>query len=313
MLAKDAVDEAGACAITAGLWRGCALAGSAAAALLAWPAGAAPADDVPPGDAYVAMGSSFAAGPGVTRLDEGAPARCGRSADNYAHQLARKRKLRLVDVSCSGATTAHILGPWGELAPQLDALTPQTRLVTVTIGGNDVNYIGGLYAASRPGGQAPAAPTEQAWAKVEASLEQIAHEVRRRAPDARLVFVEYVTVLPERGLCAQTPLSEGAAAVARETARRLAQVTAAVASGAGAEDLRVSELSRGHDACASEPWVTGFIRPPGAEHFAAYHPNLAGMTAVAEALDRELRPARRGRPALTPAAAAVRRRPFLGE
>lgn len=264
---------------------------------------------LPAGSIYVAMGSSFAAGPGVAQPAEAAPARCGRSADNYAHQLARKRNLRLVDVTCGGATTAHILGPWSELPPQLDAVTPEARLVTVTIGGNDVNYIGRLYMASctaahqaqQPGfcralaGRAPpsgaglaAAPSEQDWNKVEAGLEQVAREIRRRAPHARIVFVDYFTVLPEHHLCAQTPLDEGQAVGARETARRLAQLTAAVAAHTGAEDLHVSELSRGHDACSKTPWVTGFIPQSGSERFAPYHPNLAGMTAVANALDRKL-------------------------
>lgn len=285
-------------------------AGILAGALGASTAGAADEPGrIPPGARYVAMGSSFASGPGVTQPADTPPSRCQRSADNYAHQLARKRSLRLVDVSCGGATTANILGPWGELPPQLDALTPDTRLVTVTIGGNDVNYIGGLYAAScqaaqqsglplchyflaqasRPGGvQLLSPPTAEAWAKVEAGLERIVQEVRRRAPAARLVFVDYFNVLPERDLCPQTPLPEAAAAQARATAARLAKLTATVAERHGVEVLRLSELSRGHDACAKAPWVTGFIPQPGAVRFTPYHPNLQGMTAAADALDRML-------------------------
>jgi hypothetical protein len=69
------------------------------------------------------MGSSFAAGPGITTGADATPSRCSRSRDNYANQLARKRGLDLVDVSCSGATTAHVLGSWNELAPQIDSVT----------------------------------------------------------------------------------------------------------------------------------------------------------------------------------------------
>jgi phospholipase/carboxylesterase len=39
--------------------------------------------------------------------------------------------LDLTDASCSGATTQHLLAPWNELPAQLDALRPDTRLVTV--------------------------------------------------------------------------------------------------------------------------------------------------------------------------------------
>jgi hypothetical protein len=251
------------------------------------------------------MGSSFAAGPGVTQSADAPPTRCSRSADNYAHQLARKRNLRLIDVSCGGATIAHVLGPWRELAPQVDALTSDTRLVTVTIGGNDLRYIGGLYAESctvvdaplcrsrtvsdpQARSQALSPPTEAEWGKVEAGLEEIAREVRRRSPAARLVFVDYLTVAPEHGLCRQTPLSEQAAARARDTAKRLAQLTAVVARRTAADLLKASELSRGHDPCSKDPWTTGFIAPSGAERFAPYHPNLEGMTAVANGLDRKL-------------------------
>lgn len=95
----------------------------------------------PAGATYVAIGSSFAAGPGITVPADAPPDRCARSADNYAHQIARRHDLRLLDVSCSGATTAHVLGEWNTLAPQLDAVGAETRLVTVTIGGNDVRLI----------------------------------------------------------------------------------------------------------------------------------------------------------------------------
>jgi lysophospholipase L1-like esterase len=262
----------------------------------------APSTTIAPGDLYVAMGSSFAAGPGVTHPAEDPSTRCARSADNYARQLARKRGLRLVDVSCSGATTAHVFGPWGALPPQVDALTSDTRLVTVTIGGNDLGYIAGLYAAScgkarpdaRPtfcgdGPGAPVdAPSEAAWAKVETALDQIVHAVRARSPRARLVFVDYLTVLPPQALCARTPLAEDQAATARRTAQRLARVTALVAERGGAQVVRASDLSRGHDACAPAPFITGFVPPPGAGTFAPYHPNLEGMTAIAQDLDRTL-------------------------
>jgi lysophospholipase L1-like esterase len=290
-----------------------------AVALAPLTAQAADSGAVPPGSRYLAMGSSFASGPGVTQPAD--PGRCMRSADNYAHQLARRRNLQLVDVTCGGATTAHILGSWGELPPQVDALTPDTRLVTVTIGGNDVNYIGGLLrascqagrdaaaspicryfaGASHPGGPAPARPDDKAWSQAAAGLEQIVQEVRRRAPAARLVFVDYFTVLPEHGLCSQTPLSEAAAAQGRDTAQRLAQLTAEVGRRNHVDVVRMSDLSRDHDACARAPWVTGFLPPPGAQHFMPYHPNLAGMTAAADALDREL-----GGPSNLPPAAAVR-------
>ncbi|MFV0622875.1 SGNH/GDSL hydrolase family protein [Sphingomonas sp. ac-8] len=238
------------------------------------------------GARYVAMGSSFAAGPGIPASADTPPNRCTRSTDNYAHQLARRRGLTLVDVSCSGATTAHLLGPWNALAPQLDALTPDTALVTVTIGGNDVNYIGGLFAASE--GTRITAPAEAAWARLAQDFDRISAEVRRRALNARLIYVDYVTLLPDGAPCAQTPLSAEDAAASNAIARRLAAATAEAAKRAGAGLVRTSALSRGHDACAAEPWATAYLDRDGMRTPVAYHPNKAAMTAVADALDASL-------------------------
>ena len=258
---------------------------------------------LPAGAKYVAMGSSFAAGPGVTTLADSPPNRCGRSADNYPRQLARRRGLALTDVSCGGATTKHLLGPWGELPPQLDAVDADTRLVTITIGGNDLGYIAGLMigacrqlaidaADSAAAARCPPAPapTEQSFADVEARMRSIAAEVRRRAPAARLVFVDYPSVLPPQGTCAATPLTPAQADASREVARRLSEITRRVAKESGAGFVAASELSVGHDACAgAAAWMHGFARPGAPIDGVAYHPNLAGMTAVAEALDRALR------------------------
>lgn len=270
---------------------------------------------VPSGSTYVAMGSSYASGPGITTSADTPPNRCQRSGDNYAHQLARKRGLNLIDVSCGGATTANILSPWRELPAQIDAVTPETRLVTVTIGGNDVGFVSGLmlgscegnlsaesthvaatcegmraYARNNPQAASSAviSPDEAAWTKVQHGLDEIAKGVRRRAPQARLIFVDYIRVVPPSQSCAAVPLSDQAAERARAIASRLEQLTETVARRAGAELIKASELSRGHDACARDNWATGFIKELNASGFAPYHPNLAAMTAIADALDWKL-------------------------
>ena len=237
-----------------------------------------------PNARYVAMGSSFAAGPGIPEPVDTTAARCGRSTNNYAHQFARARGFSLIDVTCSGATTEHILGPWNELPAQLDALTPDPALVTVTIGGNDVNYVGSLMNASA--GHPIQPPSDEAWERLAQSFDRIAAEVFRRAPDARLVFVDYLSLLPEGRPCAGTPVSLEQAEMLRATARRLEEATAVAASRAGAGLIRASALSRGHDVCDAEPWTSGYAAEGKGP--VPYHPNRDGMRAVAEALDANL-------------------------
>lgn len=256
---------------------------------------------LPEGARYVAMGSSFAAGPGIPDYYEAKPAPCYRSTGNYAHLLAARLNLALTDVSCSGATTAHLTGsralPDGpSLPPQLDALTADTRLVTVTIGGNDIAYIGRLSTAACNMEAAmswdkekcpnPPMPDEAAYTALASSMDTIAKEVRRRSPDARLVFVDYLTILPPSGDCPALHLFDFDADKSREVARRLAAITARAAADNGADLVKSSELSAAHDACAADPWMNGAPPAKGAP----FHPNAKGMAAVADALDKLLAP-----------------------
>lgn len=241
------------------------------------------------GGRYVSMGSSFAAGPGIAPYEDGAPARCARSTRNYAHQLAALRGLTLVDVACSGARTSAILQPWSELPAQIDAVTADTQLVTVTIGGNDIGYIGGLFGATcrqlgEAGCQPETAPTEADYAALAKAMTGMIEAIRTKAPKARIVLVEYPVVLPPEGVCAATPVPVASADAARTKAARLLAVTRQAAKAGGAIVLPASDFSRGHDACAAEPWMNGYPAPGAAP----YHPNLAAMTAIATALDAAL-------------------------
>lgn len=241
------------------------------------------------GERYVSMGSSYAAGLGISPYQDGAPTRCTRSTRNYAQQLAAKRGLTLVDVGCSGAKTSAILQPWGELPAQIDAVTADTALVTVTIGGNDIGLVGGLYGAScrklAEANCAPATtPSEADYAALKTSMTGMVAAIRQRAPKARIVLVEYPTILPPQGACAATPLSDADADAARAKAVRLSAITREAAASSGATVITTAEFSRGHDACAAQPWMNGYPAPGAAP----YHPNLAAMTAIAQALDAAL-------------------------
>lgn len=242
---------------------------------------------IPEGGRYVAMGSSYAAGPGLGSVKPGTPARCTRSPANYPTLLAARLKLDLADVSCGGATTAHILGPWNELPAQIDAVTADTRLVTVTIGGNDLSYVRNLATGMCKGDtcQPQLVPTAADWTKLEANLRAIARQVHQRAPKARLVFVDYISILPERGTCAAIPLEGEKLALVRGTYARLARLTAKVAREERADLLAAGALSRRHTPCDPQPWSIG---APGSAPGTPWHLNAAGMRAEADALARKL-------------------------
>ena len=246
-----------------------------------------------PGAEYVAMGSSFAAGAGIGPLREGTPERCGRTPLNYAGLVAQRMALTLRDASCGGATTAHVLGAWDELPAQIESVGPDTRLVTVTIGGNDVNYVGGLFTASceergmaeSMGGTCPdfTAPEEARWTALARDMDAIAAGVRQRAPDAVLVFVQYVGLVPEEA-CGSVPLTADEVALARSMAERLAGITAQTAERHGAVLLPVHAMSQAHLPCSAVPWAKAFPEDDASGSGAPWHPTAEGHRAIADAL-----------------------------
>ncbi len=250
-----------------------------------------------PGDRYVALGSSFAAGPGVGQRAKGSPRRAGRSSINYAHLVASRLRLVLEDVTFSGATIAQLLEPGSP--GQLDAVDSSTRLVTITAGGNDVGYLPGLVAASLPA-IAGLVPTvrrrvarmrtrgglDETFSRLQHSLTLLVRAVRQRAPDCTIVLVDYLTILPADESVSTLPLSSAHAAWGRDVAARLAGMVKTVAAAESCRYAAASAISHGHDAWSSEPWTKRF-------HYslrggAPYHPTAAGMAAVADLVIRVL-------------------------
>lgn len=252
-----------------------------------------------PESRYVSLGSSFAAGAGIGPIRPGTPERCGRTTNNYASLLAEKLKLALDDQSCGGARTEHVLGPWNEVPAQINAVTADTKLVTITIGGNDLNYVGTLFGAScTADGKSLVRPTQPCreatlpssddYLQAEENLRAIATEVRRRTPQATLVFVQYVTLVPE-SLCEATPLSPASADKAREIGRKLASITEKVAQANGAILLPADQFSRDHTPCSTQPWATGLPPDYSRSMGAPWHPNAAGHAAIADAIEQHIR------------------------
>lgn len=278
----------------------------AIAAAMTGACSSAQSDSVPRGSEYVALGSSFGSGPGVAERDPQSAPSCQQSNSNYAHLFAAKRGLQLVDRTCGGATTANILtNPQFGLPPQITAVNAQTRLVTITIGGNNLSYIGNLWAESCAGAPetvpdtwkphiCKVRPETAVQAGIE-SLPQHLHDVvgavRERAPHATIVLVSYVGVLPAKGACPdRAPLSEQAQQNSSRVAATLLKITAKTAEQEHVKFLDADKLSENHDVCSSDPWVFPFTLPSRPDAFAPvpYHPNLEAMQAIADALNHML-------------------------
>lgn len=246
---------------------------------------------------YVALGSSFAAGIGLGPRAPGSPLVCMRSINGYPQQLARLRGLSLVDATCSGATAKHVLqGGQLFLGPQLDALGKGTELVTMTVGGNDVRYVGDLSLLAARGSpslfgwairrswKGPLSAERRDFDELHAKLLAILAEVRRRSPEARIVVLTYPLILPPAGSCPKLHITEEQAAEMRNVGDRLADVTRSVARDANALLIDMHALGAEHHACSAVPWVNGWLEPAGTQ----FHPTLEGSRAMAAAISAAL-------------------------
>lgn len=253
-----------------------------------------------------ALGSSFASGPGIKPIENLAAMRSSR---NYAHLLADRIGADLVDLSVSGATTSTILNEpqltmTGEqYPPQIEGLPTNADLVTVTAGGNDLGFSGSmLYAAwSRfepDGAIATMMAPENAGgipvatdARVDAmaqGLSRIVTEIRTRAASARVILVDYLTVLDGRAEQGEDwPFSAEETESFLRIQDGIVRGFEIAAERSGAELVRASELSIDHAVGSAEPWVFGF-RPELGIEGASFHPNAAGMAAIADELVRRL-------------------------
>lgn len=250
-----------------------------------------------------ALGSSFAAGPGIEPIED---AQAMRSSNNYAHQLARALDAQLVDLSVSGATSANVVDTpqqstmgTGEFAPQLEGLPTSADLVTVTVGGNDLQFVGAmLYSAllhddpSSPlvemmGPMFPEGIPEPAEAVISEAVQGLIRVIdgaRAKAPAARIVLVDYLTVLSSGVSTPKSPLFTAAElAKLLDLQSAVEQVFAEAAARRDVDLLLASELSRDHALGSAEPWVQPF-HSDLAKIAGSFHPNEAGMTAIAEAL-----------------------------
>lgn len=242
-----------------------------------------------PGDTYVALGSSFAAGPNIPDTIDPA---CGRSSNNYAHVVAAKLELQLTDASCGGATTQTVT------ESQLAALAPATRYVSITIGGNDVSYSAstiicseaGKLGSSCLGNGVDRAQTATLMGALEGKLITLLEAIKQRAPEARIFLVAYPAVVPRAGTpCPPSvPMTPGDTAFIAETGAQLQRHFKAAAKQAKVVFVDTYTPSKGHDACAPprSRWVEGAT--PATPAF-VYHPNARGMAAEAALVIKAMR------------------------
>lgn len=175
---------------------------------------------------YVALGDSYAAGYGIDPSTFAPVPGCGQSTLNYPHQVATELGLELTDVSCSAALTSNITTTPQETvagtAPiQLGALSADTDVVSLTIGGNDIGFssIAASCIALSPVGPLLLDQSSYSCAAGLATnplvldgLENLAGSVvstlsavKQAAPNAKIFVVGYPAITPDPANIPLTP------------------------------------------------------------------------------------------------------------
>lgn len=243
---------------------------------------------------YVAMGDSAAAGPLVGVPDPNLA--CFRSmTTNYPRVVAERLGAELTDVTCSGAEIDDFPGQQhGFLPPQYDALGDGTDLVTVTIGGNDVELVQAALSCVNAFPEPFGSSCEERYtadgdelaeriAQVVPEFEAALATIEQKAPNAEIVVVGYGTYLPPGGCHPRQPMWARDADYVQGSVDALSAALGEAARAHGAGFVDIGPVSEGHDVCAppEEKYFEGFIPTSLA---APLHPNARGMTAFGHAV-----------------------------
>jgi len=224
---------------------------------------------------YVALGDSYAAGQGGGK-EQGA---CLRSPNGYPGLLGRTVGIRLdVNAACSGATTRDVR------RKQLGALGPSVQLITLSVGGNDLNVAALPALCERQKSRAcekAVRASITALGGLSPKLADVYRAVEAAAPNARILVTGYpsfydVPKPSDRDFA--TIVAVDAAVIALNDAIKQA---VAKEQRAGADIGFVDVSFAGHGVASKHPWYV-------LSGLDALHPTDAGYRAYAKAVQKAL-------------------------
>ena len=234
-------------------------------ALLAAPAALA-------ADRYVALGDSFSSGVGTGSYTLSSS--CKRSVYAYPYLVSQQRpNTALTFVACSGATTSDVM------ASQIQAVTPDTAIVTVTIGGNDIHFADLIVQCTLSDCSAALDSTRASLATtLNPRLDTVYTAIRSQAPfGAKVVVLGYPREFTSSGCFGTLGISSTERSKANQLAEALDGVIAARATDPRFAFAYQSALApfQTHAVCTSSPWLNGLNLFNTTE---SYHPNRNGQS-----------------------------------
>lgn len=268
---------------------------------------------------YVAMGDSFSSGEGNPPFEGVSGANgCHRSSAAYPYLL--ESELSKVNfVACSGATTDDVINGRNGEPSQLNALSADTEVVTISVGGNDIKFkeyatacvsANPLVSCDESSGE-----YQDSWMiltnsehedylpnKLQDLFEEMSAHLTSGNLDTEVWVVGYphvVTGLSFLGDSVVEPscwyLSLGEAMAAEALVDKLNEVISSVVNDYKySQDLRfnfvdpnaVPALFEGHELCTNDPYMRGIdaaAAPSGNINY-VFHPNTEGHIAYSDTI-----------------------------
>ncbi|MEV6637029.1 SGNH/GDSL hydrolase family protein [Actinoplanes sp. NPDC051470] len=235
-----------------------------------------------PAGQYVAIGDSYAAGVGASPFDPEA-GECQQNPNSYPRIWQRNNPaFELHDMTCSGATVESVR------ESQLDTLSSATKLVTITVGGNDNHFTETLRTCLLG--------TDEEDCKYETNyysyaarhwqadaLESLYEEVQNKAPNARVIVVGYPRLIDSgNGSCGLVNPDAARRSHLNNNADQLAEGIRSASARAGVDFVDVRPAFAGHEACGADPYIIGADNSR-----MMFHPNANGHQAYACRLQLE--------------------------
>ncbi|WFE29103.1 SGNH/GDSL hydrolase family protein [Solwaraspora sp. WMMD791] len=229
---------------------------------------------------YVALGDSYSSGVGAPPYHDGD---CKQSTHSYAAQYAAAHPaMSFGFAACSGATTDDVI------AHQLGFLGPDTKLVTITVGGDNLGFTSTLETCIEALHDSTCkAAIDKALAYVATTLpgklKQVYGDILAAAPNAKLVVLGYAQLFAP-SFCLEAPLDATRRGWINDAAVQLNKAIEAIAKTYGVF-APVDDLFTSHRVCSETPWLNGVTKLKD-----AFHPNLDGYTGgYLKALDAAVR------------------------
>jgi len=219
---------------------------------------------------YVALGDSYSSGTGAGSY--GSSGSCKRSANSYAQLWANANApSSFAFVACSGAVTSDVLNN------QVAAVTSDTSLVTISIGGNDAGFADVMTDCNVGSDSSCVSRNQEAQnfarTTLPGRLDNVYNQIRSRAPGARVIVLGYPHIYQLNGSC-WVGLSETKRAAINSSADVLASVTSGRAAAHGFTYIDARNTFSGHEICASGTrWLNSVTWPVDE----SYHPTASGQ------------------------------------